>query len=95
MHGSLLPHTQSLLLTSYARRLPIARLFSLFGVVSAMKKSAWTWKTSSTKLCLLLPDDGQQLCQGPKEEQGRCVLTGDSIPSLIAVKAFEAIVWWI
>lgn len=92
MPGPLLPHTQTLLLTSYARRLPISRLFSLYGVVSALRKSAWTWETSSTKLCLLLPDHGQQLCQGPKEERSRCVLIGDSIPPLIAVKAFEAIV---
>lgn len=60
-----------------------------------MKKFAWTWKTPSTKLCLQLPAPWQQLCPGPKGELGRCVLIGDSVPTLIAIKAFEAIVWWI
>lgn len=57
-------------------------------MVSAIK-SAWTWKTSSTELCLLLPAHWQQLCQGPKGEQGGCVLVEDSVLPLIAVKALK------
>lgn len=90
MPSSLLPHTLTFLLPSYAReRIPISNFSPYKAWFLPLRSLPRDWKISSTKFCLLLRAHWQQPWQGPKEESGRCVLIGDSVPLLIAINTLK------
>lgn len=90
MPSSLLPHTLTCLLPSYAReRIPISNFSPYKAWFLPLRSLPRDWTTPSTKFCLPLPAHWQQPWQGPKGESGRCVPIGDSVPTLIAINTLK------